>query len=513
MNFFRLYPLVLMLGLLAGCGDKSPENRPMPSLPVTVLELHERDFVLEHTLTGSISLYREEKIGFEVSGRVLGVLDEGLEVRGPVFNERGELLRDGDLIASMENTRYRSQTQALQARLRAASRNLDAARAQVKLARQTLKRQQRILGEGAGAQQAVDDAQSAFDQSSARLLARRATVNDVKEQLDRASEDFKDTKLLAPFSGRITAVHIAAGAVVEAGTPVVTLTLMDPVQVRVEVSADDERNIKTGDRAIIYPKSPLHGGERVPVNAIVFEKSAVADPKLRTFRIDLIVRNKRFRVEQLDPKLEGLPTVTEYLPVVKEYQGENGPLFVQTDSLFQDKNKSYVFRLPGVSFHSGAERGAFGKNVPEKVEVTVGEQYITVIKWNFRSIIDRGDLIEGDFLIINPKPEHLKGVAIGRPQWLLRPRDLVPVQFGLPTVPKGFYVPINAITLINGDHAVFTVEKGSAKLRPVKVLETFDELRRIEGNGISTSTRIIVGGVHYVSDDQPVTVTESLNAP
>lgn len=83
--------------------------------------------------------------------------------------------------------------------------------------------------------------------------------------------------LLAPFSGRITSVHVTQGTVVAAGVPVVTLTLMDRVQV--EVSADDERAIQTGDRAIIYPQHPRHGGRQVPVNAIVFEKSAVADPK------------------------------------------------------------------------------------------------------------------------------------------------------------------------------------------------------------------------------------------
>ena len=38
----------------------------MKSRPVTVLELFERDFAREHTLTGSVNPYREERIGFEV---------------------------------------------------------------------------------------------------------------------------------------------------------------------------------------------------------------------------------------------------------------------------------------------------------------------------------------------------------------------------------------------------------------------------------------------------------------
>ena len=60
----------------------------------------------------------------------------------------------------------------------------------------------------------------------------------------------------------ITALQVVQGAVVEAGSPVVTLTLMDPIQVAVEVSAEDERSIRDGDRAVLLPRAPWAGGER-----------------------------------------------------------------------------------------------------------------------------------------------------------------------------------------------------------------------------------------------------------
>jgi len=508
----HLYGLCLLTTLvtIVGCGPDATNNAEMPTRPVTVTELSEGDYPRERTLTGVVNLYREEDIGFEIGGRVTTVLDEGLEVRGPAFNEQGELIRRGDAIAAMEGRRYGSRVGALQARLDAARRDLQAVQAQVTLAQQTLERQKAIMAEGAGAQQAVDDAQSAFDQATAQLAARRATVQEVMQQLDTSTEDLGDAVLFAPFSGRITKVHISEGAVVSAGTPVVTLTLMDPVRVQVEVSADDERDIETGDRAVIMPKDPLHNGERVPINAIVFEKSAVADAALRTFRIDMIARNQRRHVDQLYPELVGLPNINDYLPAVREYQGEEGPLFVPVDSVLAEGDETFVLRLPGVSFHGGAERSAVGKHIPEKVRVTLGDQYTTVVNWNFRSVISSGDLTEGDFLILNPQPNYIDGVAGGRPQWLLRPRDLVPVRFALSVAAPGFYVPNRAITLSGGSEAVFVVEDGVARERPVSVHETFEELRRIEGEGISTGSKVIVGGVHYVSDGQPVIVTKVL---
>ncbi len=499
---------VLGAAVLAACGGNSDDDETlMPMVPVTVVELEARDFARQRRLTGAVSLYREEQISFEVGGRVLRVLEQGLEVRGPAYNEANALIRQGDRIARLESTRYRSAVKGLKARLVAARRDLDAMSAQVTLAQQTLDRQVRVLAEGAGAQQAVDNAQAAFDQASAQQLARKATVSQIQEQLDTAQEDLEDTVLFAPFSGRITQAHTTLGAVVKAGTPIVTLTLMDPVHVQVEVSADDERDIETGDRAILYPKDPSKGGERVPVNAIVFEKSAVADPKLRTFRIDLIVRNERSHVAQRNTGLAGLPVANDYLPAVREFQGEAGPLFVPTDSILRSGGKSYVLRLPGVSFHAGARRSAVGKHVPEKVEVRLGDQYTTVIQWNFRSVVEGGDLEEGDFLILRPALEYLEGVAFGRPQWLLRPGDLVPVQLSLSGAPSGFYVPTNAIILADNGPAVVVVEGGVARERAVSVHEAFEEWRRIEGEGIGEGSQVIVGGVHYVSDGQPVSVT------
>ena len=508
-NFIRFWSLG-MFALAAGCAQESVNEVTMPTRPVTVIELLERDYARERTLTGVVNLYREEDIGFEIDGRVTAVLDRGLEVRGPVFNESGDLVRQGDPIAAMEATRYGSQVGVLQARLVAARRNLQAMEAQLTLARQTLERRKAVFADGTESQQAVDDAQSEFDQATAQLAVRRATVQEVTQQLDAAAEDLGDAVLFAPFSGRITNVHISEGAVVKAGMPLVTLTLMDPVRVQVEVSADTERDIKTGDRAILWPKDPLRDGERVPVNAIVFEKSAVADAALRTFQIDMIVRNQRRHVGQLDPELAGLPVINEYLPAVRDFQGEAGPLFVPIDSILVESGETFVLRLPGVSFNAGAERGAVGRHTPDKVRVTLGDQYTTVVNWNFQSVAEADELVEGDFLILHPQSNYIEGVAGGRPQWLLRPRDLVPVQFSLSRTLPGFYVPNRAITLLGDRQTVFIVEDGVARARPVSVHETFEELSRIEGDGIISGVKVIVDGLHYVSDGQPVSITEAL---
>jgi len=508
MQKYLISVISITLLILAGCDKESvDEDTIITTRPVTVLQLEDNDFMREINLTGSVNLYRQEKVGFEVGGRILAVEELGKELEGPAYDEDNKLVRAGEIIATMDDTRYRLRVDALQERLNAAQHGLKATNAALKLARQTLDRQKKIHADGAGKQQAIDDAQSNFDSTTARKAKDGAIIREITDDLNRAIEDLEDTRLRAPFTGKITKVYATQGAVVDAAVPVVTLSLMDPIQVQVEVSADEDRRLKTGDRAILYPDDPVNpDAEPIQVNALVYEKGAVADPDTRTFRIDLMARNERRRIEQIKPETKGLPHVADFLPVVRRYHGEVGKLFVPIESIYQENNKFYVLRLPGVSFGAGATRSAVGKHIPDKIEVTLGNDYFTVIKWNFRSIKIGNGLREDDFLVVGPEKEHVDGLVIGRPQWLLRPGDLIPVSFLLNSTTKGLYVPINAITIVDGKHIVYLVEDNKAVLREITVHDSYQELRRIEGIGIKAGAQLIVGGMHYVSDTQPVVI-------
>ncbi len=569
---------------LAGCDNLqgTPESVSEPR-PVTIMRLRERDFARETRLTGSVGLYREEKIGFEVNGRLLSVLDLGREVTGPAYDERSTQVRQGDVIARLDDKRYRFRVRALEARLRSVGKELEAqqiavdkvAPANLKTAQANLRvadteistagkrieeaqfektraekdlaRQQKLMRTNAGRQKGLDDARAVFDSAGSRveqfkarlqarrqaLEARRAAVSvaranislkraqleskqgriaELQEKLEEAREDLNDTILRAPFTGRITAIHAVQGAVVSAGSAVATLSLLDPIQIQLEVSADTDRRIRTGDKAWLFPKDPIDpDGARLSINAVVFEKGSVANPKTRTFRITLMTRNERRKIEHLVPETKGLPLVEDFLPVARRFKGEPGPLFVPVDSVYVENGRTYVLRLPDIGFQSGSARGAVGKHIPEKIKVSMGNEYMGVIKWNFRSLADPGSLKEGDFLVLNPKKEHLAGLAIGRAQWLLRPGELVPVKFAMDATPRGFYVPTNAITKIAGESIIFSVADGRAKKVRVSVHDIQGEYQRIEGSALRSGMPVVVSGVHYVSDGQRVSVLTEEN--
>ena len=107
---------------------------------------------------------------------------------------------------------------------------------------------------------------------------------------------------------------------------------------------------------------------------------------------------------------------------------------------------------------------------------------------------------------MGPAKPHLDGVVIDRPQWLFRPGDIVPVRFILNMTTRGFYVPVDAITVIDGNHVVFGVEDSKAHTIPVTVHDTYQELRRIESDQLRPGIPIVVGGVRFLSDGQPVSI-------
>ena len=72
--------------------------------------------------TGVVEPYRESQVGFEVGGRVTFVRDMGQEIFGPLFDGEGELLldedgaprRQGEVIALIDDTRYRQAVEAVE---------------------------------------------------------------------------------------------------------------------------------------------------------------------------------------------------------------------------------------------------------------------------------------------------------------------------------------------------------------------------------------------------------------
>ncbi len=290
------------------------------------------------TLYGNVDI-REVTLGFRVAGRVAELLvDEG----DPVHAGQ-PLARLDPVPLELERNEARANAAALAARaalLKAGYRTQDVEQARATLverraaatyAEQYLARQEQLKDSGAVAQRVYDDAVSGRDQALARMKAAEQAYDELRlgyrhqevaegeanharaEALLAESEQrVADAALLAPADGVVLTRAVEKGAILAAGTPVFTLSLVRPVWARVYVNEADLGRFAPGRAVVLHtdsaPGHDYHGTVGFVSPTAEFTPKNVETPDLRT----ALVYRARVVVSDPDDLLrQGMPvTVT-----------------------------------------------------------------------------------------------------------------------------------------------------------------------------------------------------------
>lgn len=274
------------------------------------------------TVFGNVDI-REVQLAFQDAGRMLNLaVDEGA------------LVRTGQVVAELDPARYQLEVQRLSGEVAAQSRVLDRlhqgsrpqevaiARAGVTMARANLKdaeillsRKQSLLLTNRISQQEIDSAQTKVQTSLAALksaeeglsvvvegprkediAAAEATLTALQATKELAEKRLADTKLLAPADGVIRNRILEPGAMVSAGTPVLTLALTNPLWIRAYISEPDLGKVREGMRAELrtntHPDKVYKGWVGFISSTAEFTPKTVESTELRTklvYRARIIV--------------------------------------------------------------------------------------------------------------------------------------------------------------------------------------------------------------------------------
>ncbi len=505
----KLLVAAALASALTACDSKKTGSGEAPAtVPVTVTTLSAVTPARSSGRMGLAQPYREETIGFEVSGRVLSVVDVGTELDGPVEDMEGAIINKGGVIARLDPSRYTQKVASLKLRIAAENAQLRAAvievegsaTAQANLAKLNYDRQVRLMRSGTTSQEVLDTAKANLDVANATLelkkaqtLAQSARIKELEEDLRSANLDLEDCVLRAPFGGRVTQQHVSRGAFAQPGSGVVTLTLIDPIQITLTLSADDERRLVMGSTAQIFPRGAPEGQE---LRGRIKSKGQVADPRTRAFLVEIMTRNQRYTVES------PLSSFEKLVPIMSRYQGEEGPLYAALDAIVREGGKAHLLVVPREQVLG---RKTTGSLTAHKVPVTLGTDYYTILDWHLQEVRGEG-LRNQDLVVRRPTPADYTAVDTTMYQWLIRPGDLIPVSLNLGNLPRGLYVPVTAIKELNGETWVFVVEGGKAKRIAVTAHESFEDQRRVEGEGLAEGAQLVIKGVHYLADGSLVSV-------
>ena len=548
----RICLIVLATHIVVGC-DAPPPAAPAPR-PVSVLTLAESDPGRFERVTGAVASWKTDELGFEVDGRVQFVIEAETDIAGQVYDKDGNVLSEGTLLARLDPTRYELAVETAKAQVAVAEKQREAAQieyervipaeteaatAQRELAKIEVDRNARLASEGAAAQRALDIANSKLQQAEANLLQLAATneakaaevasvearIRELQEGQNTAERDLADCRLYSSFAGQVAETHIIPGSFVRQGQPAVTVQMMDPIKVEIEVAAATARRLNHRDQVSIHIPQP--NGENLRRLAFIYMIDPVADPQTRTFTVTVMMRNEKVSAavpaELADEPIARaslLGKVFLNLPRVAE------GLFVDEKMLQEDEDGYFLWKI--LNRRIGNLSGSTDSVLQvEKIRVTLGDRRLS-----FLGLASLRDITLADDVEFDPAVDMVAGgvklpdghtkwdgeqLLYDRQRWLMRPGDLVGVDQSGGVVQPGIYVPVDAIMEQSGSYFVFAVsespEGDSARRVEVTVHESIGTLRRIEAAGdqpLAPGTRIVAAGAAFLVDGEKINVAREV---
>lgn len=243
--------------LLFACSE-APAPSAEAVRPVRVLRLEGRLDQPLLTLPGEVRPQIESRLGFRVAGKL-----------ARRFVQAGDTVRRGQLLAQLD-------PQDLAPATESAAANVDAAKADLRLAVAERDRVQSLRAKDFVSAAQVDRAQAVLDAAQSRLRASEAAMT-------TANNSVQFQSLAADVDGVVIAIEAEPGQVVMAGQSVIRIargSARDVVVSVPETALEQVRMAKT-----ISVSSPALVGQ--PLAARVREWSPVADPASRTYAVKI----------------------------------------------------------------------------------------------------------------------------------------------------------------------------------------------------------------------------------
>lgn len=210
-----------------------PQPGAYPPVSVQTLRLEIQPSYRERVrYVGRLEAARQTALAFERPGLVT-----------KVRKDEGDRVSAGDIVASLDTSQLEASRKQREAQIRELEARLD-------LARLTLDRQSKLQKHGWSPEQRLDEASAALDELS-------AGIDRVRAQIDSIDIDIEKSQLKAPFDGVIAARSIDEGAVIAAGTPILTVLEDGHRQLRVGLPPEVAAKLDAGKTYQVQTRAGL----------------------------------------------------------------------------------------------------------------------------------------------------------------------------------------------------------------------------------------------------------------
>lgn len=330
-NLFGLVTLLVFMACSGGEEVQTTTEELVKTVNITTQPIIPSTFASYVRVIGNVETSNDIMISAELSGKIVS------------FNvEEGQNVKKGQTILRIDDSKLKQEKARIEAITLQAKENYE--------------RLKKVYEEdGIGSELDYLNAKYAYDQSNSAL--------------ESINVDLANTRVKAPFNGRVESKLMDIGEMVSAGTHVVRLIGSDDYKITAGVPARYADVIVAGDKVDIWFDTQ---GSQEQIKEISFVGNSI-DPQDRTFRIEIdLADNENMKVDMItNIRLKTLEK-TDVIVVSEEFIYSKDGQYVSYVLAENEKGKP-------VALEKVVELGpSYKSNVVVESGLEVGEELITI---------------------------------------------------------------------------------------------------------------------------------------
>ena len=331
---------------------------PKAALTVSTVQAKSSQLPVKLSANGGVAAWQEASVGSEASGLRVAELHAGV----------GDSVKRGQVLATFAS-------ESVQADVALARASLNEAQANAAEALANGDRARAVQGTGAISAQQIN-------QYLTQEATAKARVASAQAQLDAQLLRLKQTQLLAPDSGIISARSASVGAVVGAGTEMFKLIRQGRLEWRGEVTSAEFARIKPGMTVLVTSPGGVQAKGKVRMLAPT---------------VDAATRNGLVYVDLLAASTAGQSLGGAFKPGMYargEFElGSTGALTVPQTAVVVRDGFSYVYRV-GSDNRVSQLKVQTGRVVGEQIEIQSGVKPEDKLVASGGSFLSEGDTVK-----------------------------------------------------------------------------------------------------------------------
>ncbi len=247
-------------------------------IPVEIAPAQLRSLKQVLELTGDIRPFMEVYVHPKIPGRVIE----------KIFVERGNSVKKGTLIATLEKDTIKAQIQEARARLASAKARLNEVEANLNLIQKDRHRLENLFRKNAVSRQKLDQVNAKYEALLATKRLALAQIESAKASVRVLQIMLKDHDICSPIAGHVSARYMDAGNMSDTRKPIVRISMENSLKIVTTVTEKDYPLIKKGMEAEIRVDAFPHRVFKGMLSVI----NPTLDPATRTGEIEIQVDNK-----------------------------------------------------------------------------------------------------------------------------------------------------------------------------------------------------------------------------